>query len=328
MIGLRAIVKHILPLFALHCLGSGQAVGSQRSSMLSLAANSRLALAVCGLPRSRNRTMFQPRQQQRMRQRWSRHVWPFQRSTTSTHRWPVAMLKVPYNATLLRLPVTATWAASPAGDQLARKGGVSVTIVASLKRRTVRWRPFKPRCSPLLIAANFEYGVGERNADASSDIPTRAMRGERCRRWPRSAPQPNACKANRRSIRRVDSQSRSVSCRVARVSDSTTVGTSRRADRTFRRRSNASQSFPGDPENARPNCKLCFALPAAFGPARQLISHRPALTTPESASAVARPGCQQRALPKPLAPATSIEIPSFDLLEAKDDTTSRNMLKY
>lgn len=175
---------------------SGQAVGSQRSSTPSSLAMERLALAVCGLPRSRNRTMFHPRQQRRMRDKWSRHVWPFQRSTTSMHRCPEAMLIVPYNAALLRLPVTATLADVPTGDQLARKGGVSVMMVASLKRTTVRLRPFRPRWSPLLIAAKSRRDGGERSEDASSDIPRCAKSDAQYCRWPRFSPEPDDCRAD------------------------------------------------------------------------------------------------------------------------------------
>ena len=112
--------------------------------------------------------MFHPHHVRRIARRWLRHVWPFQRSTASMQLLPVPILMVPYRAALRRLPLMATSAVSPTGDQQARKGGVSVRIVASLNKTTVRSRSFSPRWSPLLTAAT-SRGAGPIGAAAASD---------------------------------------------------------------------------------------------------------------------------------------------------------------
>src|SRR5918998_216714 len=132
---------------------SGQATGSQRNSMPNSWASFRLLLAVWGEPRSRNSTMFQPRHWalRCLRCSWKLswfHFWVWSRQMA-----PVLISSVPYKTPLFRLPIMGTSAGSPLRAHLARSGGVSVMMVASVQRITVRFLPFRPRFSPLLLAA-------------------------------------------------------------------------------------------------------------------------------------------------------------------------------
>src|SRR5918996_2152064 len=132
---------------------SGQATGSQRNSMPNSWASFRLLLAVWGDPRSRNSTMFQPRHwalrclRCSWKLSWS-HFWVWSRQMA-----PVLISSVPYKTPLFRLPIMGTSTGAPLRAHLARSGGVSVMMVASVQRITVRFLPFRPRFSPLLLAA-------------------------------------------------------------------------------------------------------------------------------------------------------------------------------
>ena len=68
------------------------------------------------------------------------------------------MAIVPYSTRLARLPLMGTGNWLPTGDQQARRGGVSVSGLASVNSTTVRLRPARPRFSPLLP----HLQVGER----------------------------------------------------------------------------------------------------------------------------------------------------------------------
>src|SRR5262249_15096266 len=87
---------------------------------------------------------------------------------------PVLTLSAPYSTRLERLPVMGTSACSPTGDQQARKGGVSVTMVASENSATVRRHPLSPRWSPLWPGASAGRAATARSAAASSGSPAAA----------------------------------------------------------------------------------------------------------------------------------------------------------
>ena len=66
---------------------------------------------------------------------------------------PVLTFRAPYKTRLFRLPMMGTSTGLPLGAHRARRGGVSVMMVASVNSTTVRFLPFSPRLSPLLLAA-------------------------------------------------------------------------------------------------------------------------------------------------------------------------------
>jgi hypothetical protein len=166
---------------------SGQATGSQCNSMPNSLASLKLPLAVWGEPRSRNSTMFQPRH---WAFRWRRCSWKlswFQFRAWFKQMAPVLTFKAPYSTPLCRLPMmgTATWV--PLGAHLARRGGVSVMMVASVKRTTVRVLPFSPRFSPLLPAASGGLGGPAHSGAASTGS---LFLSKNAALWPHSPPHP------------------------------------------------------------------------------------------------------------------------------------------
>src|SRR6266542_877407 len=54
------------------------------------------------------------------------------------------------------------------GAQQARSGGISLKMVESINRHTVRFRPFSPRLSPLLLGAKWESAAPAPAAGACS----------------------------------------------------------------------------------------------------------------------------------------------------------------
>lgn len=91
-------------IFYLIEFGTGR--GGPAEFDVQMLGNCRDAAAVWGVPRSRKRTMFQPRHVCRMCSRWSRKLSPCQRGARSMQRVPVAMLRAAYTATLRRLAAT------------------------------------------------------------------------------------------------------------------------------------------------------------------------------------------------------------------------------
>ena len=164
---------------------SGQAVGRNRSSTPSSAASRRDASAVCGVPRSRNRTMFHPRHTARTFRRWSWNVCWFHPGPRPATASRCAGLSAPKTTFRSRFPVIGTSACSPTGDQHARSGGVSVRMVASENSTTVRSRPVSPRWSPLLPAASARPGGTGRTGAASTGTRAGAAPGGRSCRTPR-----------------------------------------------------------------------------------------------------------------------------------------------
>jgi hypothetical protein len=163
---------------------SGQATGSQRSSIPNSLANLRLLLAVWGEPRSRNNTIFHPRHWDRRCLRCSWKLSWFHRSAWSRQMDPVLTLRAPYSALLFRLPVTGTSAGTPLSVHWARRGGVSVTMVASVNSTTVRFLSLRPRFSPLLLAARKgPFGPAHTWA-VSTDSPSLSDTGGPCCRLP------------------------------------------------------------------------------------------------------------------------------------------------
>jgi hypothetical protein len=100
---------------------SGKAVGRNRSSFPNSAAKSRLAVAMCGLPRSRNRTMFLGRTA-RTFHRWSWNDCWFHLAASSSQSLPVAGFSAPYSIVRSRFPVIGTSACCLTSDQHARSG--------------------------------------------------------------------------------------------------------------------------------------------------------------------------------------------------------------
>src|ERR671917_1540179 len=90
---------------------------------------------------------------------------------------PVLTFRAPYKTRLFRLPIMGTSTGLPLRAHLARKGGVSVMMVASVQRITVRFLPFRPRFSPLLLAARRDpFGPADTWA-VSSGSPSLADTG-------------------------------------------------------------------------------------------------------------------------------------------------------
>src|ERR671918_2135879 len=183
---------------------SGQATGSQRNSMPNSWASFRLLLAVWGEPRSGNTACARPRHwalrclRCSWKLSWS-HFWVWSRQMA-----PVLISSVPYKTPLFRLPIMGTSTGAPLRAHLARSGGVSVMMVASVQRITVRFLPFRPRFSPLLLAARSEPFVPAHTWVDSSGSPSLADTGApwrclpQCPEWPsdgalagrRSSPRP------------------------------------------------------------------------------------------------------------------------------------------
>jgi len=70
-----------------------------------------------------------------------------------------------------------TRACSPMGAHIARKGGISLKIVESKNRITVRGRFFSPFFSPLLPVANMASVAPEPSGGAYSEDVTRVRHG-------------------------------------------------------------------------------------------------------------------------------------------------------
>ena len=73
-----------------------------------------------------------------------------------------------------------TQVCSPTRPHTARKGGVSLKIVSSRNRMTVRLRFLNPRCSPLLPVAKLVSAEPEHSEGACSDIPSGATLSTPC----------------------------------------------------------------------------------------------------------------------------------------------------
>ena len=73
-----------------------------------------------------------------------------------------------------------TQVCSPTRPHTARKGGVSLKIVSSRNRMTVRLRFLNPRCSPLLPVAKLVSAEPKHSEGACSDIPSGATLSAPC----------------------------------------------------------------------------------------------------------------------------------------------------
>ena len=78
-----------------------------------------------------NRTMCEPRQALRICRRKACHVKASNAVVISSSRCPVPMLIAPKIVLLEWLPLTGTVASVPTGASAARRGGISVIVVAS-----------------------------------------------------------------------------------------------------------------------------------------------------------------------------------------------------
>ena len=159
---------------------SGQATGNHRISMPNSDAKLMLPFALWGEPRSRNRTICQPRQVRRiLRNTFWNSSW-FQTLALCRSTVPVLTFNTPYNTLLFRLPVMGTQACSPIRAHTARRGGVSLKIVSSRNRMTVRLRSLNPLCSPLLPVAKLVSAEPKHSEDACSDSPSGATLSALC----------------------------------------------------------------------------------------------------------------------------------------------------
>ena len=118
-----------------------------------------------------NRRIRQPRHTLRICRRKACQVKASQVEVINSSRCPVAILSAPKITLLARFPVMATVACCPIGAYAARKGGISVMIVASDIKTTVRWRCFRPRLSPLLPAASAWHDGIAHTGGVSTGIP-------------------------------------------------------------------------------------------------------------------------------------------------------------
>src|SRR5919108_1554911 len=97
---------------------------------------------------------------------------------------PVLTFRAPYKTRLFRLPIMGASTGLPLRAHLARKGGVSVMMVASVKSTTVRFLPFSPRLSPLLLAARKDPDGPAHTWAVSTGSPSLADSGVPCSRLP------------------------------------------------------------------------------------------------------------------------------------------------
>ena len=131
---------------------SGVARGSNRVSIFRL-SRAQTRAALCWLARSSKTTRFQPRQGPRIVWRNASCASWVQSSVISNARSPLRRLIAPWSTRLACSPLIGTRTGSPMGPEQFYSGGVSVTIVSSSIKMTVRARSFRPRFSPLLLAA-------------------------------------------------------------------------------------------------------------------------------------------------------------------------------
>lgn len=162
-------------------LRCGHAVGRNRSSIPIDLANRRMTGAFWAECLSRNRTTCHPRHFARTLMSTSSNSSCVYFSDPYGQKLPFTMLRTRVSPTRRLAPTMGTSSGHPIGDQARRRGATSLNQLVSRKSRTVRFRPKRPRWSPLLPASR---SVTRATACISAACYSTRLTAAHCERLP------------------------------------------------------------------------------------------------------------------------------------------------